>query len=117
MQPKDEKSISKIARSILAIVLWAGTAAGGFWLIPAVLDLVTRIYARFWGDADLYGAAYWGAVALRNVLVLPLACLYLIMVIGGAEYHSRHFNETRSWLLFTRTIAVEVSLFILMLML
>ena len=117
MQSIDKKSIAKIARSILAIVLWAGTAAGGFWLIPTVLDLVTRSYARFGGDANLYGAAYWGAVGLRNVLVLPLACLYLIMVIGGAEYHSRHFNETGSWRLFTRTIAVEVSLFILSLIL
>ena len=117
MQSKDGKSTAKIARSILAIVLWAGTAAGGFLLIPTVLDLVTRTYARFWGDTNLYGPAYWGAVTLRNLLILPLACLYLAMVIGGAEYHSRRFNETRSWRLFTRTIAVEVSLFILALML
>ncbi len=117
MQPEDEKGISKIALSILAIILWAGTAVGGFLLIPTILDLVVRTYARFWGDFNLYGPDYWGAVALRNLLILPLACLYLAMVIGGAEYHSRHFNETGSWRLFTRTIAVEVSLFILAFML
>ena len=117
MQSIDKKSTAKIVRSILAIVLWAGTAAGGFLLIPAVLDLVIRSYARFWGDTNLYGRAYWGSVTLRNLLILPLASLYLVMVVGGAEYHSRHFNEMGSWRLFARTIAVEVSLFILSLML
>ncbi|MEA3397931.1 MAG: hypothetical protein U9R05_10760 [Chloroflexota bacterium] len=117
MQSKDGKSTPKIAQGILAIVLWAGTAVGGFLLIPTILDLVIRIYVRFWGSTNLYGPAYWGAVVLRNLLILPLAGLCLVMVIGGAEYHSRHFNETSLWRLFTRTIAVEVSLFILAFML
>ena len=56
---------------------------------------------------------YRGALALRTFLVFPLAILWLAMVVGGGEYHYKSFGQPRSWRLFARTIAVEVSIFAL----
>lgn len=97
----------------LAFVLWAGTAAASLAAIPTVLDIALRVYAAFWGDYGFYGSDYRSALALRNFLVFPLALLCLAITGGGGEYHYKHFGRPRSWRLFARTIAVEVSIFVL----
>lgn len=98
---------------VLAFALWAGTAAAGIAAIATVLDVAIRVYAAFWGDYGFYGSDYRGALALRNFLVFPLAFLWLAMAVGGGEYHYKHFGQPRSWRLFARTIAVELSIFAL----
>ncbi len=104
---------SRIWSGVLAFVLWAGTAALGFVAISTVLDTALRVYAVFWGDYGFYGSDYRGALALRNFIVFSLAGLWLAMVVGGGEYHYKKFGQPKSWRLFARTIAVEVSIFVL----
>ena len=98
---------------VLAFALWAGTTALGFVAILTVMSVALRVYAVFWGDYGFYGSDYRGALALRNFLVFPLAILWLAMVVAGGEYHYKKFGRPESWRLFARTIAVEVSIFVL----
>ncbi len=75
------------------------------WLSP--------IFPSPMADFDYDVSDYRGALALRTFLVFPLAILWLAMVVGGGEYHYKSFGQPRSWRLFARTIAVEVSIFAL----
>ncbi len=75
------------------------------WLSP--------FYPSPMADFDYDVSDYRGALALRTFLVFPLAILWLAMVVGGGEYHYKSFGQPRSWRLFARTIAVEVSIFAL----
>ena len=104
---------SKTWSGMLAFALWACTAVLGFVAISTVLAIVLRVYTAFWGDYGFYGSDYRGALALRNFLVFPLAFLWLAMAVGGGEYHYKNFGQPKSWRLFARTIAVEMSIFAL----
>lgn len=104
---------SRIWSGVIAFALWAGTAALGFVVIPTVMSVALRVYAAFWGDYGFYGSDYRGALALRNFIVFSLAFLWLAMAVGGGEYHYKHFGQLKSWRLFARTIAVEMSIFAL----
>ena len=92
--------------SVLALILWIATAAVGLWEIVIVRGMLLRIYARFWSD-------YWPAVNLGNWAVFILGAMWLVLVVGGGEYHYRRVGRRESWRLFGRTIAVEVAILIL----
>ena len=110
----EENGLQSSTRSgVIAFALWAGTAVAGLAAIATVLDVALRVYAAFWGDYGFYGSDYRGALALRNFMVFPLAFLWLAMAVGGGEYHYKNFGQPRSWRLFARTIAVEMSIFAL----
>jgi hypothetical protein len=113
MAEEERLTRKKTGLGVLAFILWAGTSAASFVLIPTVLDMVARIYAAFWGGSDFYGRSYWGIVAIRQFLAIPLAVLSIGVIIGGAEYHTKHFNRPASWKLFARTFAAEVALFVM----
>ncbi len=97
----------------LAVVLWGVTTVFGFVLISEILDLAMRIYAAFWGQPGAYTKAYWGAVTVRQLLVLPLAMAVIAVAIGGAEYHTRYVGTPASWRLFARTLAAELGVWLL----
>lgn len=44
--------------AVLAFILWIVTAVVGFWEIVVVRDMVLRVFARFWGDQERFGADY-----------------------------------------------------------
>ncbi len=106
----------KTMRVILASGLWVATAALGFLAIPTLLEIILTLYA-FFVSGDPSTKAFYGGVGLRTALTLPVACLYLAVVVGGVEYHIRHFDEPDSWQLFTRTLAAESGVFIIYAML
>jgi len=110
---RQQKSKLALIAWLIAFAIWAVIAVVGFWAIPATLDMAVRIYAAFWGDYAFYGEGYWNAVALRQFLVLPLALLYIVAVIGSAEYYYRNLGEPGSWKFFSRIIAVEASIVVL----
>ena len=91
---------------LLAVFLWAFTAILGLMEFSVVRGMVLRIYATFW-RVDLV------APALSAFTIMFLAIIWIGFVIGGAEYHSRNFGTPKSWKLFARTIAAEVSILLL----
>lgn len=96
----------RVALSVLAFILWAATAALGLWEIVVIREMLLRVYARFWSD-------YWSAAALRNWTVLVLGLVWIVVVIGGGEYHYRRLGQRRSWRLFGWTIAGELAILVL----
>lgn len=103
----------KVGTAVVTVVLWAATAVLGLVEIIVVRHLVLRVYARFFADERAYGADYWGSVALGQVLVVILAIVWIGLVMGGGEYHYKYFAQPRSWKLFARVIAVELSILVL----
>ena len=98
---------------VLAFVLWAATAALGLLEIHIVREMFFRVYARLFADEAAYGSDYWGGLAVGNCLVVILAIVWIAVVIGGGEYHFKHVGKPKSWKLFGRTIAVQLSILIL----
>lgn len=112
MNAEMNKNAEKIV-GVGVFLLWVVTSAAAFLLILPVIEMTLRMYASFWGDYGLYGEAYFGAAALRQYMALILGMLALGAIVGGAEYHYRFFNTEKSWRFFARVIAVEISLFLL----
>jgi hypothetical protein len=105
--------LGKVGTALLAFVLWAVTSIVGLVEIYIIREMVLRVYSRFFSDERAYGNDYWGGVALGNCLVVVLAILWIGLAIGAGEYHYKHLGEPRSWRLFARVIAVEVSILVL----
>jgi hypothetical protein len=97
---------------IIAVLLWAASAAFAFLLILPILDSIITIYATFWADPNPIGQAYYLGASIRQLGVLTLAFLFVVGVVGGAEHHARNFNTPASWHFMFITYAVELSLFL-----
>ena len=98
---------------LFVFALWLGTTVVGFLEINTVLTIATRVYTQFWADYGFYGSDYFAGVALRQILVYPLAFLWIAAVIGGGEYHYQRLGQPRSWKIFSWVIAVELSILVL----
>lgn len=105
--------LGKVGTGIVAFVLWVATAVLGLVEIVVVREMVQRIFARFFADETAFGSDYWGSVALGQGTVLVLAIVWLGLVVVGGEYHMKHLGKHKSWRLFARTIAVELSILVL----
>jgi len=93
-----------IGLGMLTFILWAATAAVGFWeAIFVVRSMLLRIFAVFWGD-------YWSGVTLNNFAVLVLSVIWVAFAIGSAEYHRTRVGQRASWKLFGLTAAVELAI-------
>jgi hypothetical protein len=107
------RRLGKTGAGVLAALLWLATAALGLFEIWLVREMVLRVYARFESGGPAYGEAYWGGLAVGNWLVLVLGVVWIALVIGGGEYHAKHFGQRRSWRLFSRTLAVQLAILVL----
>ncbi len=105
--------LGKVGTALVAFVLWAVTSIVGLFEIYLVHEMVLGVYGRFFADERAYGTDYWGGVALGNCLVVVLAIVWIGLAIGAGEYHYKHLGQPRSWRLFARVIAVEVSILVL----
>ncbi len=102
-----------ILSGVVAFILWVGTAIVGLYEMFLVREILLRLYARLWSSPGSYRRDYWRALALGNWALIPLALLWIAVVIGGGEYHFKRAGQHSSWKLFAWTLAAE--LFILML--
>ncbi len=97
----------------LAIVLWLVSSALALFALNAVADVAATIYAAFWAGGGVYGDAYYSAVALRQMVILPGSLLLVAVVVGSLEYHLRHVNTPGSWRLFSYVAGVEAGILLL----
>lgn len=102
------KFAGKRVSGMFAFVLWAFTAILGFYEIFLGRELLFRIYARFWSGSARRGADYWTALTLGNSAMVALAIAWIALVMGGGEYHYRRVGQRCSWKLFGWTIAIEM---------
>jgi len=98
---------------LMAVFLWAFTAIVGIQEFVIVRGIVIRIYASFWGDHGLSGAGSLMGDSLSIFIIWILGIVWIGFVIGGTEFHYRNFGDPKSWMLFARTIAAEVSILVL----
>jgi hypothetical protein len=110
MNEFDNRPRAALWRPVLTATLWAVTSVLSVVMIPYVLDVVTRIYVAFWGAGVPGGESYWTIVPIRQLLVVPLGVFAVVIIIGGAEYHTRAVNTERSWRLLAVTLALEAAL-------
>ena len=112
--PEDKTlRLGKFGAGILAFVLWIVTGALGLVEIWIARQMTLRVYARFFAEEAALGDVYWGSIALGNGLVFILAIVWIALVIGGGEYHVKYVGKPKSWRLFARTIAVQLSILVL----
>ena len=97
--------------------------AYGLWLVTTVLSVLTflagremiiRTYTRFFPGEAWRFLAGQGSLSLLNILVsLPMACLMIVIIIGGFEYQHRYMGKPEAWWLLARTLAVELGFLML----
>jgi len=97
----------------LAVVLWIASSVLALLALHGAVDVTATIYAAFWAEGGLYGDAYGGAVALRQIVVLFGSLIVVATIIGGLEYSLRHFNTPSLWRLFARILGVEAGILLL----
>ena len=100
----DEKKLG-LPVGILALLLWIVTGFLGFVDILAVRRIALSIAARVWSDTR--GSSYWASVNMGNWSVVVAAVLWLVVVVGGGEYHRIKVGQRSSWRLFGWTIGIE----------
>jgi len=100
-----------ILSGVVAFILWVGTAIVGLYEMFLVREMLFRIYAL----TSFIGLRrdYWRALALGNWALIPLALAWIVLVIGGGEYHYKRAGQRSSWKLFGWTIAAELFVLIL----
>jgi len=113
MSEEKTRQMGKIGSGVLALILWAATAALGLFEIWVVRKMALRVFARFFVDGSASQYDYWGGIALGNWVVFILAVVWIGLVIGGGEYHYKYVGQPKSWRLFARTSAVELSILVL----
>jgi hypothetical protein len=91
--------------SLLAFVIWLGTAVVGLQVIAVVRESLSWLVFLVSGKLRL-------AFALGTWALIPLGLIWIAVVIGGAEYQYRRGVQRISWKLFAWIIAVELSILI-----
>jgi hypothetical protein len=88
-------------------ILWLGTAIIGLFDILAIVDLSIAAVVALGGSA--------AEVAPFAMLATYMGggTLYILVVVGGGDYHLKHFGQPNSWKLFSITLLVQ--LFVLLL--
>lgn len=102
----------KIGLWLLTAVLWVTTVGLGFLAFIAFQDIATTAIGYLLSgdpEVDVVQARGW-VTTTRNVSTMIAGVLWLIMVIGGMEYHFRHVGQRRSWRIFAWTLGIELLL-------
>jgi hypothetical protein len=95
-----------ILSTILSVILWIGTAIVGLQNILDIRKIFILSTARFGGGPAL-------TESLSIFVVFISAMLWIVLVIGGGEYHYKRIGQRSSWKLFGWTIAGQLSILIL----
>ena len=109
--PEDTTQPINIPGCVIALILWIATAVLGLLDILAVRNMILEISARLWADAGRSG--YLAAVNVSNWSVVAMALIWIVVVIGGGEYHRGRVGQRSSWKLFGWIIGVEVAILLL----
>lgn len=101
----------KISVPVIALVLWLATAVLATLDFLAIRDMVLRTYARLFPMNTLQNQEVFTLV--HTILVIILAIGWIAVVIAGAEFHYKRVGQPVSWRMFSRTLAIELSILIL----
>lgn len=109
IHPGEQKNFSAPAA---AFSLWLATVILATWDFLVIRGMVLRTYVRILPVSG--GSEAADVITLIHIiLVIILAILWIGVVIGGAEYHYKRVGRPDSWKLFSRTLAIELSILFL----
>ena len=93
--------------ALATVILWLGTAIIGVFNFLVLRDLaIAAVVALGGGAAEALPAAMMAAYFGGGTL-------FILAVIGGAEYHLKNIGQPRSWKLFSITLLVQLFILIL----
>lgn len=99
---------------ILAISLWLTTVVLGVVSVLAAREMIMRTYLRFFpGEAWAASVGKGGLSFLNIMIILPLAIVFIVIVIGGFEYQHRKMGQPQSWRMLARTLSFELAILLL----
>jgi hypothetical protein len=99
---------------IFATGLWLTTVILGLLSVLASREMIMRTYLRFFPGEAWAASVGKGSLSFLNILIaFPLAIVFIVIVIGGFEYHHKRLGQPQSWRLLARTLAVELSILLL----
>jgi hypothetical protein len=94
-----------------ALGLWLVTAVLATWNFLVIRDMVLRTYARLFPIDTVQNESVFTLV--HTILIIILAIGWIAVVIAGAEFHYKRVGQPASWKLFSRTLALELSILLL----
>jgi hypothetical protein len=100
------KRVKTWVTGVIVFLLWLATAALGLIVVGLSREIVYGIYAIFASDPAAMGA-------LGQAVLVLMAILWLVYVIGSAEYHWKHAGQQSSWNVLAWAVAIELLLLIL----
>ena len=92
-----------IAQRVAAFVLWLLTIGLGIVDVYFIREIFFAIFARFSTDGRLAGF-------ISQLLVVFTAIVLVGFIVVTSEYHRKHVCERKSWNLFIWTLAVQVAI-------
>jgi hypothetical protein len=101
----------KISIPIIALGLWLVTAVLATWNFLVIREMVLRTYARLFPIASAQNESVF--TLIHTILVIILAVGWIAVVIAGAEFHYKRVGQPNSWKVFSRTLALELSILVL----
>ncbi len=102
--------------TILTFGLWLVTAVIGFWQIELVRELLLRLVAHFSSAGfSSYDAFRQTQIAggLGTSLIIVAAIIWIVAIIGSAEYYRTHLGQPIIWRLFMAILGAEMGIFLL----
>jgi hypothetical protein len=90
--------------------LWLATAILAVYEINLVREIVDSIYGRWLSGTDRTSQVRtaFEATALGQGITVVMAILAIAIVIGGFEYYSKRVGETRSLKILAGTLAIQI---------
>jgi hypothetical protein len=103
----DEKTKApRITTILLAVILWLVSFGLGLETIYNLKEICLYV-------SVLLGSSVQEATTFALILAYILGLAYMIFIIASTEYHTKHVGKPESWRLFGWTLAVEISIYIL----
>ena len=104
------KSGRKMVLKGLSMILWGVTAYLAGYQIFLIRSIVSRVYLNLLENfsVPINVLERLSATGLGNIASLIMAILAIVIVVGGFDYHWSHGGEPRSFKVLAGTLAFQI---------
>lgn len=113
--PTENKSFKKIVLKGISMLLWALTAYLAGYQIFLIRSIVSSVYLNLLENysVPITVLERLSATGIGNIASLIMAIIAIVIVVGGFDYHWSHGGEPRSFKLLAGTLAFQLSIQVL----
>lgn len=111
----ENKFSKNVLHKILVVILWGLTSLLAGYEIFLVRSIVEQIYFRILVrySETINMTDRLSATGIGNIASLFMAILAIVIVVGGIDYHWSNAGESRSYKWFAITLAFQLAVFAL----